>query len=881
MGVTPALKDAVFARLENELGVVLPTWVGMDTLSCVQAAHGGKIRAAWCLGGNLYGSNPDATFAHEAMSRIDQVVYLSTTLNTGHAWGLGREAIILPVLARDEERQATTQESMFNFVRVSAGAAGERPRYEGPRSEVDVIATVAQAVLGDPPRSPVDWRGITDHTRIRQLIASIIPGYEAIGEMDRTKREFHVAGRVLHERRFPTPSGRAKMHAVELPPLLGGGPTFRLATIRSEGQFNTVVYEDEDVYRGQERRDVILMNPGDLTALGVADDSLVEVRGAAGAMRVRARRFDVPVGNCAMYYPEANVLIPRTADPLSHTPAFKSAVVTVRRIVAALLVALALGGTGLQAQRVTGVVTNARTAQPLPGVVVSLLNASGVSVAQTLTDRAGIYRIAVDSSARRVLIRRIGFGLVDRPLPAAAHVSVATLDVAMDVIPVDLPPVLSNAAGCRPSRNAPQALALLEQARFGFLATVVARDANRAEAKLIRYRRTMVGAILLDERVEVGTGTFDRPFVASLEPEALVAHGFTTQLVTGKRFHAPDPDLLLSGAFLATHCFDVAPANGNHRGEVGIAFAPALGRDSLIEVSGTIWMTRDPLALKSLEFRYVHLPSGERNANAGGTLMFRAAANGVVVVSEWHLTIPPLPGRSLALAPVTVTQSGGVVAWATWPDGTSLATPLASVSGRVIDEKTRKGVADMRVAIPGTPFRTVSGANGVFRIDSVLPGPHEIWIADDSSWRAFGIARSRPVPVRATVARASPIEMQWLDADRLTQLQCDRFGRSQGVARLLGKVVDSAGRTLRATVTLAMPTGEAATIRTAPGTSRTATVMRPAFPLTTGTDGLFAYCGLMDQPITLTARLPDGRSAVETVTPSDRDVTRVTVTIRN
>ena len=30
-------------------------------------------------------------------------------------------------------------------------------------------------------------------------------------------------------------------------------------TVRSEGQFNTVVYEEEDIYRAQERRDVILM----------------------------------------------------------------------------------------------------------------------------------------------------------------------------------------------------------------------------------------------------------------------------------------------------------------------------------------------------------------------------------------------------------------------------------------------------------------------------------------------------------------------------------------------------------------------------------------------------------------------------------------------
>jgi hypothetical protein len=32
---------------------------------------------------------------------------------------------------------------------------------------------------------------------------------------------------------------------------------------------------------------------------------------------------DIRAGNALMYYPEANVLVPRTADPASKTPAFK------------------------------------------------------------------------------------------------------------------------------------------------------------------------------------------------------------------------------------------------------------------------------------------------------------------------------------------------------------------------------------------------------------------------------------------------------------------------------------------------------------------------------------------------------------------------------
>ena len=96
-------------------------------------------------------------------------------------------------------------------------------------------------------------------------------------------------------------------------------------TIRSEGQFNTVVYEDHDRYRGTERRDVILISPADRQRMGLAIDQLVTVRSSAGEMtNVRIREFDVRPGNAAMYYPEANVLVPRAVDSSSGTPSFKN-----------------------------------------------------------------------------------------------------------------------------------------------------------------------------------------------------------------------------------------------------------------------------------------------------------------------------------------------------------------------------------------------------------------------------------------------------------------------------------------------------------------------------------------------------------------------------
>lgn len=326
VGFTPALKDQVLARLENHFGVELPRTPGMDTLGCMQAAADRQLKFGFALGGNLYGSNPDATFASEALSRLDMLVYLNTTLNTGHAHGLARETIILPVLARDEEPQATTQESMFSYVRYSDG--GPR-RHLGPRSEIEVIAELAHRALADS--GPIDWQRLADTGRIREAIGAVIPGWEKIAEIDRTRKEFHITGRRLNEPRFPTPDGRAQLHTHELPELTAAGDQLRLMTVRSEGQFNTVVYEQEDLYRGQDRRDVLLVHPDDLARLGIEGESWVIVRSEAGTMRLLARAYKrIKPGNVLAYYPEANVLVPRQCDPGSRTPAFKNVAVQLQ-----------------------------------------------------------------------------------------------------------------------------------------------------------------------------------------------------------------------------------------------------------------------------------------------------------------------------------------------------------------------------------------------------------------------------------------------------------------------------------------------------------------------------------------------------------------------
>jgi molybdopterin-dependent oxidoreductase alpha subunit len=327
VGVTPKLKEELFANLTNKFGVKLPTTKGRDTLDCMEAAERGELKFGFCLGGNLYGANPDAAFAERALESLDMLVMLNTTLNTGHARGLAKTTIVLPVLARDEEPEPTTQESMFNYVRLSDGGPNRLP---GPRSEVHVIAEIGKRVMLHD--DTVDWNSMQRTNTIRNWIAKVVPGYEQIESIEQTRQEFQIGGRTYHTPRFGTADGRARLFSHALPELSPLRPNeLRLMTVRSEGQFNTVVYEDYDLYRNQDRRDVILIHPNDLERMGIANDSRVTVASEVGHMtNILARAFeDIREGCAMMYYPEANILVPRTVDPQSRTPQFKNIRVSI------------------------------------------------------------------------------------------------------------------------------------------------------------------------------------------------------------------------------------------------------------------------------------------------------------------------------------------------------------------------------------------------------------------------------------------------------------------------------------------------------------------------------------------------------------------------
>jgi anaerobic selenocysteine-containing dehydrogenase len=293
----------------------------MDTMACLQAASDGKVDNALMLGGNLYAASPDTKWAEQALDSIGFKVFLTTTLNMGHVHGCDNsESLILPVTARDEEWQATSQESMFNYVRLSDGGID---RLDNVRPEVNILAELGEGLVAD---RAFDFSAFKTHSKIRDAIANTIPGMQDLADIDVAKKEFYIRNRIKHTPEFNTEDGRAVFIVNPLPAMPDSNmESFTLMTVRSEGQFNSIIYEQNDSYRKTPHRWCVLMNAEDMAVRGLQEEDQVTLRSASGVMEnLSVYAFDLPSGNMMAYYPEANVLVSQDVDSRSRTPAFKS-----------------------------------------------------------------------------------------------------------------------------------------------------------------------------------------------------------------------------------------------------------------------------------------------------------------------------------------------------------------------------------------------------------------------------------------------------------------------------------------------------------------------------------------------------------------------------
>lgn len=337
MGIWERPPAELLDALQREFGFDPPRQHGLDTVASIHAMHDGQTDVFFSLGGNFLSASPDTEFVAEALRRQSLTVFVSTKLNRGHLV-TGRTSLILPCLTHvDIDAQASGWQftSCENSMGVVSQNKGVLQPLEGEmRSEVAIIGGIAQATLG--ARTTVDWTGFTEnYDQIRDAISRVIPGFAEFNRKVRQPGGFYLPNGP-RERKFNTPNGKANFTVTHLTRPDLAPDQLVLMTIRSHDQFNTTIYDYNDRYRGvyNERR-VVFMNPADMADRHITDRQTVTITSHFKGQQRRLENFiaipyDIPKGNTAAYYPEANPLVPVTSvADVSNTPTSKFVVITV------------------------------------------------------------------------------------------------------------------------------------------------------------------------------------------------------------------------------------------------------------------------------------------------------------------------------------------------------------------------------------------------------------------------------------------------------------------------------------------------------------------------------------------------------------------------
>ncbi|QOL26190.1 FdhF/YdeP family oxidoreductase [Thalassotalea sp. LPB0316] len=343
MGINEKPDSAFLAAIEQQFNFKPPHQQGHNTVQAIDAMLANQSKVFIGLGGNFVSATPETQQTVQALTNCQLTVSIATKLNRTHVTP-GKQSLILPCLGRtDIDRQhgieqAITVEDSFSMVHASKGVI-DNPHPQ-LKSEPAIIAGMAQATLGN---FPVNWLElIADYQHIRTLIEQTIPGFNDFNQRLSQPGGFYL-GNSAAQLNWQTPSGKAQFSSAALPSSLlpafneKNQLIFTMQTLRSHDQYNTTIYGFEDRYRGiSGERNIVLINEKDIKRLGKQDGDIVDIvslwtdqveRKVCGFKLVA---YDIPRGQVACYFPEANPLIPRASVGRdSFTPTSKSVAVKI------------------------------------------------------------------------------------------------------------------------------------------------------------------------------------------------------------------------------------------------------------------------------------------------------------------------------------------------------------------------------------------------------------------------------------------------------------------------------------------------------------------------------------------------------------------------
>jgi len=462
----------------------------------------------------------------------------------------------------------------------------------------------------------------------------------------------------------------------------------------------------------------------------------------------------------------------------------------VRFITCLTLIAAAAATEG-RAQTLRGTVRDSSSGVPIPGAVVTLLDSAAGVAARTMTDEGGQFRaVLLGNVVRAMRVVRLGFRPRTVTLPAARD-GVIRVDVPMTSIPMAMQSVNVTAVpGCPSRPDRAMAAAVLEQARAGLLATVVARSDKPARMTRLRATRfvDLVSNQVVHQRVRIdSSGTSFGSFGAARSAADFVRIGFRSDSAGFERYYGPDAEVLLDDRFTSAYCFHLAAAEPARPHQIGLGFRPPNRRNGRIDVDGSIWIDTVARALVDIEYRYLGTDPRGDSFRPGGRIAFRTMPNGVVVIDRWSIRLVSGQGgggvaavaSELANRSFYGIEGVGELARATWSDGYTWLAPLGTVRLRVIrpDGRPMPGAV---VRLADTDYQATADLNGDLGITDLIPGRYVV-TRIDPELTAIGI----PVDTLLEfVARRGHTLITRIKVPEIRDYVGDRCGDDDIVARL-------------------------------------------------------------------------------------------------
>jgi hypothetical protein len=498
--------------------------------------------------------------------------------------------------------------------------------------------------------------------------------------------------------------------------------------------------------------------------------------------------------------------------------------------------ALLLSASVAAAQSVEVRVRADSSGQAVPGAIVRVIGTDGTVVRQGLASEAGrlvltlpeagTYRLRVDAIGyRRTEIEGVTIGAgesVRRELTISREVT-------------RLPTLVVNAS----SRCATEldegtlAFALWQDVQTAL--TVVSLTAEEPERlRMTEWERTtsLTGAVLEERAVRVRL-TSGNPYT-TISPKALEIGGFVQRLDDSVSYFAPDAALLLSDAFVRTHCFRAVVPRDRNDPLLGLGFEP-VGDRRVPDITGVLWVDAVSRELRHIEFNYTGLSGAEKAARPGGQTRFARLPDGRWIVDDWVIRMPRLEvtrkpatggGTAWSQKLAGYTERGGRVERVAAP--APLAVTPALLVGSFWDSLTQAPLAGAMVRVAGVADTAWSDDQGRVRAELPVGGTRLVTVSHPK----LGLVADRSVQTVALVpGKETRIEVAVPSLSAFTGLFCSPA--AAGNAGLLG-----------ITYLDAVPTTDMAVRVTWLARTGTSTLQYRNATGKSGARGLFTFCVL-------------------------------------